>query len=239
MTPLLSTYGVVIFPKGSRFYHASFNQYCNLPKKPMLFTTLHPSEWYSQDSYISVIELQRDIRVLFMIQLIRNYRIYSALNNLLEYSNTNLAKMNESKLKEWVTYLKNENLDGWLTSIENKTTIEIAIRMDSSILKIVECNPIQMNWINSKYLNNTIIPKQWGSLYPITTTKAPVKIIINKHFKEQIEKYQTDMAEEEPQGTTFSILLENADIQYLDSPMEKVSWLKKNLPSQLFLEAPQ
>lgn len=228
---LATNYGVVILPKGTRLYHVSSTNLCDLPQKPMLFMTYHPSEWYSEDTHVSVIEVQKDVKLLFMISQINNLRIFSSLNQLLEYTNTNLAKMNPEKIKEWIPFLQKEGFDGWLSSIENKTAIEIAIRIDPTILKIVECSPIEFNWKNTNYINTELVPKNWGTKYPLFS--GPFALILNKKFKSQIEKYQKQIANEDPRGTAFSIFLENAVITYIDVPIQTISWLKKNLPSQL------
>ncbi len=220
---LATTYGVVYLPKGTWLYHVSQKSICDLPQKSMLFMTYHPSEWYSEDSYVSIIELQKDVRLLFMVNLIRNLRIYSALNELLGYTNTTLAKMNYEKIKKWIPYLQNEGLDGWMTSIENKTAIEIAIRMDPTILKIVDCSPIQYNWKNANYVNTELVPKNWGSVYPLFS--GPFKLILNKRFKPQIDNYQTQIHEEDPRGTAFSVFLENAELIYIDEPVQTIRWM--------------
>jgi len=221
---LKTSYGTVILPKGTRLYHASVNKLCSLPQKPVLFMTLHPSEWYSEDSHISVVELQRDVSLLFMVKQIHRMRIYSSLNNYLN-KNNNLAKMNYEKIKCWIPFLEKENLDGWFSSIENKTAIEFAIINDPSTLKIIDCMPINFNWTNTNYNDNLqLIPKNWGTKYKISSASLPIKLILNSRFKQQIEDYQKQVLEEDPYGTAFSVLLKNADISYFDAPIEKISW---------------
>lgn len=220
-----TSYGTVILPKGTRLYHSSITKLCELPNKPVLFMTLHPSEWYAEDSHISIIELQRDVTLLFMVKYIHRMRLYSSLNNYLENENSNLAKMNYEKIKCWLPFLKKENLDGWFSSIENKTAIEFAVLNDPSILKIVECLPITFNWVNSSYNNNMeIIPKQWGNKYLISSLKLPIKFVLNSRFKSQIEAYEKQVAEEDPYGTAFSVLLKNAEIKYINAPLETIKW---------------
>lgn len=203
----------------------SVKERCTLPSKPLVFTTLHPSEWYMEDTYISVIELQRDVKLLFMINAIHRLRILSALNTFIEDNNLNLAKQNSTKIQKWLPRFQEAGLDGWFTSIENKSTIEFAIRTDPSVLKILECHPIRLNWKNSWYTQDmNIIPKNWGTAYPLSSLEKPVKFILNSRFKPMIEAYQKQIAEEDPRGTAFSVLLENAEISYFDAPVEKVKW---------------
>jgi hypothetical protein len=226
MGPLQSSYGTVILPRGTRLYHCSVNHLCTLPDKPVLFMTLHPSEYYVNDSHISVVELQRDVKLLFMVNMIYNMRIISALSNFLGRQNSNLNKQDYENIKKWLPYLQKENLDGWFCSIENKTTIEFAIKNDPSILKIIECDKFKYSWMNSKYTNDLkIIPKNWGTKYPISALTKPVKFILNNRFRPQIENYVNMITEEEPRGTAFSILLENANITYFDAPVKNIHWL--------------
>lgn len=223
---LRTSYGVVTLPMGTRLYHLSTNKLCSLPQtKPVVFMTLHPSEWYAEDSYISIIELQKDVSLLFMINQIHKMKLYSSLTNYLSNQNTNLAKTDYNRIKCWLPYLRKEGLDGWFSSIENKTAIEFAIRNDPSILKIVECLPIQFNWANTKYSTTmNLIPKQWGIKYPITSLTNPIHMVLNRRFESQIEAYKRQVAEEDPEGTALSILLKNAFITYIDAPIDTIKW---------------
>lgn len=221
---LRSSYGYIRLPKGMCIYHASKSELCVLPEKPILFTTYHPSEWYTEDAYISVIELQKDIDLLFMIQNIRGLRIFSSLSNYLEPPGNNMSKMNYENCKKWIPYLQKESLSGWISSIENKTAIEFAIINDPSILKIVKCNPIQYNWKNATYTNEgTFVPKQWGNIYSISNKR--VKMHIHRRFKPQIESYIETILQEDKNGTAFSLLLDRADISYFDANIEKIRWI--------------
>ena len=223
---LRSSYGTVTVPKGTLLYHASTSEICAFPDKPMIFTTIHPSEWYTIESlYITVIEIQRDIEFLFMISLIFNTKVYSSLSNYIDSNNTNLTKMDCERIKTWIPHLQHENLDGWFSSIENKYAIELAIKNDPSILKIVECNPIRHSWKNSKYMNNDptkeLIPKCWGTVYPLTIKSSPLRMLLNSRYRTQIEGY---IVKEDPGSTALSLILENAKIDYFDAPLEKIKW---------------
>lgn len=222
---LQTSYGVVILPKGFRLYHASTSSLCALPNKPVIFTTLHPSEWYIEDSYITVIELQREVSLLFMIQTIQQMRVFSSLNTLLGIPNSNLVKMNYESIKSWIPFLAHESLDGWVSSIENKTAVEIALRNDPDMIKMIDCEPIRFNWTNSIYDNNyKFVPKKWGTTYSLYSRTMPVRMLLNSRFKPLIETYLSLVGNLDYQGTTFSILLENADISYIDAPVENIRW---------------
>ncbi len=221
---LRQSYGTVTLPKGFRLYHACINKIYSLPNKPVLFMTLHPSEWYMEDAHIVEIELQREVTLLFMIRNIKHMRIISSLNELLGSPNSNLAKMSYERIKTWLPYFHSESLDGWMSSIENKTTVEFAIVNDPSILKIISCSPIKFNWSNSTYTNNLeIIPKNWGTHYPIYSHTYKIKLNLHARFRSMIESYVGQVNEEDPHGTALSVLLDNASISYFDGPVNLVT----------------
>lgn len=222
---LRSSYGTVILKKGTRLYHTSATELCELPDKPVIFMTLHPSEWHIENTHVSVIELQRDVSLLFMVKLIHNVRIFSSLNDYLDSNSNNLTKMQYDKIKTWLPNFKRESLDGWMSSIENKTAIEFAIINDPSIIKLVDCLPIQYNWSNSTYNNNyEFVPKKWGTAYPLYTKQYPIEFHIHSRFRPQIESYKQIMEESDMLGTAFSVILENAEITYFDGPVETIKW---------------
>ena len=224
---LSSSYGYVILPKGFRLYHVSASHLCALPpSKPIIFTTLHPSEYYMEDAHISVIEVQRDVKLFFMIGLIKGMRVFSALNSLLGNNNANRIKMDYDNIRPWIPLLQKEGLDGWISPIESKIAIEFAIVNDPSLIKIVECKPLQYKWSNSRYTDNgeRFIPKNWGTVYPLHSLAQPVKFAIHSRFRPQIEAYIALMEEEDPQGTAFSVLLNNAEITYFDGPVKPITW---------------
>jgi hypothetical protein len=229
---LLSSYGSVTLPKGMKLYHTSVNKLCTLPVKPVLLLTLHPSEWYMEDAHIAVIELQRDVTLLFMIKDIIQMRILSSLNDFIGKPNSNLAKMNYENVKKWLPYLQNEGLDGWMSSIENKTAIEFGVINDPSVLKIVDCLPIQYNWSNSTINYNdtentsTFTPKNWGTLYPVYSCMYPIQVNIHERFRDKLNAYKKKVQDEDPLGTAFSVLLENASITYFDGEVDKsIHWI--------------
>lgn len=225
---LRSSYGTITLPKGLRLYHASTSNLCKLPTntaKPVLFMTLHPSEWYMEDAHISVVELQRDVTLLFMIRHIRQLRIISSLNDFLGKPNSNLAKMNYDNIKKWIPMLQEESLDGWFSSIENKMTIEFAVMNNDLNLKLIECLPIRYNWANASYNNDmSIVPKNWGTVYSIHTRILPIQMHLHERFRDQIEAYKQKIQDEDPDGTAFSLLLDNATVTYFSGPIDRIHW---------------
>lgn len=161
-----------------------------------------------------------------MVNLIRNLRIFSAITELLDGKESNLAKMEDKNRQKQIPFLQNEGFDGWLSSIDNQWKIDIVIRTDPILLKIVECLPIQFSWRNSFQKQDKIIPKNWGSVYPLST--GPFQLILNQRFKSQIENQQKQLEEEDPRDYTFAIFLENAEIIQINAPIQQIRWIKEN-----------
>jgi hypothetical protein len=124
---LRKQYGEMIIKEGSILYHTSDNKFKYKDDKPMLFCTFHPSEYTGNNKYLHYVKIKKDISLLFMISDIKDIKIYSALNDLIEHPNKNLAKKHDYILKILEIDLKKENFDGWFSSIENKANVEVAL----------------------------------------------------------------------------------------------------------------
>jgi hypothetical protein len=227
MTSLRHSYGFVTLPQGTRLYHASINSLCEPPShKPVLFMTLHPSEWNAEDMHISVIELQRDVQLLFMISFIKGMRIFSALNSLLGKERSNLEKKNYNNIRRWLPHLQTEGLDGWFSSIENGFAVEFAIINNPETLKLISCNLIEYNWKNARYFNGSVIPKEWGTKYQLSPQIIPIKFNLNSRFKPLLEAYIEYTNEQDYNGTSLSIMLKNADITYFNADLNTtIRWV--------------
>jgi hypothetical protein len=226
---LRTSYGIVTLKKGTILYHTSKTSLEELSSNiPLLFTTLHPSEWSITDNYISKIELQRNVSLLFMVDKIKDSTIYSALSIFLGVPNSNIeAKRNNELVKCWIPELIKEKLDGWFTSIENGDMVEFAIFSDPTILKIIDFSEYKNNSKNIVYNSNNnsiLMPKNWGINYPISCKSKPVKMVLNIRFKPQIKEYIKYVEKENPNGTVFYIILKNAKIKYFEAPIEKIKW---------------
>lgn len=229
---LRKSYGTIKLQKGTILYHTNNQPLLKIsPEFSLLFTTLHPSDWEFGD-YIYTIELQKDITLLFMIENIKNDILHSVLHKFLgnSSSNSNMKKTNKNNIKCWIPYLKQENLDGWFTSIENKLAVEFAILSDLSILKIINYSVLNSyNWKNVN--NDKIISKNWGTKYPISSLTKPVTMNLNSRFKTQIKEYKKYIKKQHLGGTVFSIMLTNAKIKYFEAPTEEILWCS---PENLF-----
>ncbi len=157
-----------------------------------------------------------------MINEIRNVRVYSSLNLL---CGNNLAKTNCDNLSKFVEYLKYENFDGWMSSIENGTAVEVALINDPALFTIKSVEPLEFNWKNANYNNSgELVPKNWGSKYTISSKTYPILLDVHIRFKTRIEKYVETIARNEPFGTALSIILDNAYIKYHDGNIHNIKW---------------
>jgi hypothetical protein len=84
---LRTTYGSVIIKKDTILYHTTDEEFSYRPNKPMLFTTIHPSEWEGINDYVVKIQLKRDVELLFMISGFKKIFIFSSLNFIFNLNN--------------------------------------------------------------------------------------------------------------------------------------------------------
>jgi len=218
---LKTIYGEMILKKGSILYHTSDDlfEYKNNLIKPMLFCTFHPSDFMGDNyKYINFVKIKKDISLLFMIDYIGRTHIFSSLNQILDHPSKNLAKLNFDFLKKMVKELKKEHFNGWFSSIENKSPVEIALINNKDIYEIIETKEIKKNWNNGHYSennNNIIILKKWGK-YKICTIEKPVILNINKKYEEIIKAYKEyEIKSKFLSEHTFQVILDNANINYI------------------------
>jgi len=215
---LRENYGTVIIKKDTILYHTSDELLKYSKKKPMLFCTFHPSDYAGDNEFINFIKIKKDIILLFMIDHIAKIKIYSSLEDFIEHPNKNLAKKHDFILKEMSKKLKKENLDGWFSSIENKSNVEVALINDKNIYEIYDSKEFKKNWNNGYYSgdnNEIIVQKRWGK-YKISIIENPVILNINKKYKNMIEKYkQHEINSKFHSEYTFQIILDHAFINYI------------------------
>ena len=223
--PLRKVYGELVLKKRCVLYHTSQEPFEYRASKPMLFCVFHPSEWEHINNYVTRIELQRDISLLFMIDTFNKTHVFSALNGLINKPGLNLAKMYDVNLACYSKKLHEEKFDGWFSSIENKGSVEIAILNDPSIFSYKPSEFLKRNWRNSNNLNNTVTTKNWGTLYPICTKIQPAILNIHERFRIPIETYMKNNKNSIfPNDFIFQILLSNAIISYHRSPLHFKQW---------------
>ncbi len=73
-----------------------------------------------------------------------------------------------------------------------------------------------------------MIPKRWGTQYPISTDQRPATVVLHQRFEEQLTTYLAVNATEDPSGTTFQRFFETATVQYRDAPVHQIRWMEGN-----------
>ena len=217
-SPLRAAYGEVILKKGTTLYHTSLAPFIPRPDKPMLFLAFHPSEWaVSNSSYVTRVILKKDVSLLFMINIIHRRRVFPLLNTLIGRPGNNIPKRFDSNLACYAEYLKRERFDGWLSSIEGRSSIEVAILNDPALYQTIDCEPVVQDWnygsVDMK-AENVIIPKCWGEKYPVA--KYPVEFRIHNRYKPMIESYICDG--ENDDCYALQLILKNAILRYHTAP---------------------
>ncbi len=200
---LKSTYGSLIIKKDSILYHLTDEEFTYKPDKKLLYTIFHPSEWVGYDSeYVARIQLKREIEVLFFITGFRKHYV--------------LSNQEEKKSPAFLEKLAEENLDGWLASIENRSHIEVVIVNDPTIFEVISFEPLRKNWRNGNCLRGILEYKNWGTMYPISSRSLPIVFHLNEKFNPLIEEYiQYGIYSKYPFEYVFQVILENAHIQYI------------------------
>jgi len=220
----IKDYGIMILKKDSILYHTSDNSLLDINNKNIdfLFCSFHPYDYEGINSkYVNIIKLKKDIKLFFMVSELKinksNKRIHSAFSNFFNKDKKNLSIINNNKITEFANKLNHTKLDGWFSSIEDKSGIEVALLNNKNLYECIGANNFNSNW-NFIYENNN--NKSYiniGKKYKICTNEEPAILIINEKFKNNIEKYKKRISSENFIPTTIvEIVLYNAIILYFD-----------------------
>ena len=228
-SPLKNTYGEVILQKGTVLYHTSNNKFEYNSDKPMLFLTFHPSDYVKKyDGYVTKIILKKEVSLLFMIDVIaEDMNIQTALETLVENTCCLDEKKTDSNLIIYTEYLKNENFNGWFSSINRDSSIEVALINNPDVYSELSSNKLIYDWKLSYYVcPGLFIRTNWGTLYNIYCGDFPICLRLNTRYKEMIDRYIEKGEEKYANCTVFFILLKTADITYHNSIPSDIIWSK-------------
>jgi hypothetical protein len=228
------SYGEVRLKRGTRLYMCSVQQVSELPTSALLRLCLHPSEGLvrhpneefcsDHPSYVTTIELCKDVSLLWMIEKLTSYFVYSSFRSHSGYP-YHPPYVTDAYSRIWLSHLEKEHLEGWMTPRENRYAVEVAIRNHPTLLKFVESKPLRFDW-RSTTIDDTdqLIPKRWGTEYPIATDMFPATLILSRRFESQLNIYRMKQSVEDPGGTTFLRLLNTAEIECIDAPVQHIKW---------------
>jgi hypothetical protein len=153
-----------------------------------------------------------------MIKDFRKAHINSSLNELSNNSDY-LSKLKNTRKYYFREYLLKEDFDGWFSSIENRTTIEVALINKLNTYEIISKESLLNNFsnlLNHNNRNNLLENKKWGILYKISSIDYPLIFNINERYKEKIKEY-LDYCSKFGfiNDFVFQVILGNAIINYL------------------------
>jgi hypothetical protein len=227
-SPLRAAYGEVILKKGTVLYRTSYEPFTPNPTKPMVFMLFHPSEWGANiNTYITHITIKRDISLLFMVNSIRRMRVFPLLNTLIGRPRNNLAKCLDLNLKCYVDHLKKEKFHGWLSSIEGRSTVEVAILNDPALYEVTANEPLLRDWnieMPDPTSDDAYMPKSWGSQYPVTP--IPLEFYIHRRYKPMLDAYEQD-GNKGGDLYALQIILKRGVVRYHsapDPPADTIAW---------------
>ena len=225
---LKKVYGEFILKKGSILYHSSDELFSLQTEKdkPMLFCTLHPSEYGMIGDYLTIIKLKKKVSLFFMIEDCKKARIYSALSILINHPNCNLAKKHKDQLIIFSKELKKEGFNGWFSSIENKGTVEVSLINNQNLYEVIKTEDFTNNWKNGNINDNKINIKNWGKKYEICTIQNPVIMNLNSRYENIIQKYiEFEIESKLMNNYVFQVILKNAVIKYHKYKYKKIIWI--------------
>ncbi len=221
---LKASYGSVKLKKGTILYHTTDEEFSFKQDKAMLFCTFHPSEWESVNDYVVRIFLKKDVELLFMISGFKKNFIYSSLND--QYNNRNcLSKFTDNQVKYCVDKLLEQGFDGWFSSIDNKSQIEVALINNHDFFEAISFENLNRNWRNGNNLNGKISHKNWGNKYEISSLTLPLTFDVNIRYKPIIEEYiNYGINSKFPFEYVLQVILNNATIKYHNGEYKKIDW---------------
>jgi len=219
-----SVYGEMILPKGTTLYHASQDPFAPNPLKPMLFTTFHPSEWcYAKEEHITPITLLRPVSLFFMVGGFSGVRLLPLLDTIIGQPGNNLVKRYDQNLACYVRHLQAEKFDGWFSTIEGKSQVEVALINSPGVYEVGPSHRIGTpNW--NRDLAGPEIQRRFGLRFPISLFNAPATLTLNSRFRIEIEQYLRKCAQGGENEYIGQILLTGATITYFDAPSAYVTW---------------
>jgi hypothetical protein len=223
---LKSYYGNVLLKKDTILYHTTDEEFSYKSDKPLLFLIFHPSEWENLHYNVVKIILKKDINLLFMISKFKKHFIFSSINDTFLQKNYTLilgdnnnfnymSKLSNNEKLNIIDKLEKENFNGWFSSIENKSHIEVALINNYNFYSIISCEKLTRNWRNGNNLNNVLNSKNWGNKYEISPLHLPVIFDVNIRYKKIIEEYiEYGLNSKYPYEYILQVIFKNAIINY-------------------------
>ena len=188
----------------------------------MLFTTFHPSEWYTAvDEHITPIRLTRPASLFFMVEGFSRTRVRPLLNTLIGYPNTNMSKQIDRNLECYVRHLRAEQFDGWFSTIEGRAHVEVALINDPTLFSAGPSHTLGSNNVNAIASNGGFKPQRLGTRYqfsPALSSLPPPRLTVHARYKPAIEQYMATCAQVAPNAFACEALFAASKIRYRAAP---------------------
>jgi len=220
---IIEDYGIMILKKDSILYHTSEINLSGIynKSKQFIFCSFHPYDYEGHNSkYVNLIKLKKDVKLFFMISKLKidksNKRLISSFSNFFNTNKTDLISIDKKKIIEFKKKLISKKLNGWFSSIEDKTGIEVALINSKKIYECNRVNNFNSNWnfIYGENNNNSYL--NFGMKYKICTIENPAILILNEKFKKEIEKFKKRISKDFLPTSIIEIVLHNAIISYFE-----------------------
>lgn len=234
---MFEKYGIVTIKKDSILFNGSeysnlfesWRYYINPSKRtnenqnkniPIIDMYLHPLDFdYICESYIQYIKLEKDVKLLFMInEELDKDMIKSDIDNIINSNRDIYSRIREISIIELSQLLKEENLDGYFTTNYNSKIDNNNIII--GLLNNKNIYPQTFKIIKTQKIDNRLrqlCKKKNNSKFKLCSIEKPIQFDLNIRYNDLIEKY-TSKINEKIQHTSkiniFDIILENAIINY-------------------------
>jgi len=242
---MFEKYGVVTIKKNSKLYVASvtnnfldswryhispdkYNEYNKNKNISILHLSFHPSEFELYTKYVVKLKLNRDIKLLFLLEnkIGHHKKIFSVINNIIDCKRNFQKRILDESMEDISKLLKKHHFDGYFSTQlhgnKRNKNIEIGLINSLDIYSIIKTSKLKKKWREIHIMPNYTRIKKWDNKYKISSIKRPILFYLNIQYKNFIENYikktnikiPLQFIEYTLDIYTFDIILQNAIIKY-------------------------
>ena len=212
--------------------------YKPIKEYPILFCNFHPSEMnyhYIIGKYVYHIKLEKDIKILFMINGLKKRRLLSAIDNIIHCKRNIYSQITNESYHEIKELLECSDLDGFFSPVREGElngfkNVEIGLLNNKNLYSIIDITKCDKNWNfrieriedevknivkDKKRIKDKIRLKHWGDKYQICSIERPIDLNLHIRYKKLIRLYRRrELKSGFWQYLTFQVILLNSNINY-------------------------
>ena len=242
---MFEKYGIVTIKKDSKLYVASetnnfleswryhispdkHNEHNKNKNIPIIYLSFHPSEFELYRKYVVKLKLNRDIKLLFLLEnkIGCHKKIYSIIDNIINCKRNFQRRILDKSLKDISKLLEKHKFDGYFSTQlhgnKRNKNIEIGLINNLNTYSIIKTSKLKKKWRETYIMPNYTRIKKWDNKYKICSIKQPISFYLNRQYKNFIKSYiqkinikiPFEFIEYTPDIYTFDIILQNAIIKY-------------------------